>query len=99
MLDPENIAATYRTRLNHMGLAGLSGHLQAGHLQAALSTTAGWHFKTRLLRRSWHALGTDLLHVLPVEDNAERKLDGLVTKILKSANFPHDQPYLQKVRY
>lgn len=52
-----------------MGLASLSGHLQA-----ALSATAGWHFKqARLLRRSWHALGTDLLHMLPVEDKIKLK--------------------------
>lgn len=51
-----------------MGLAGLSGHLQA-----ALSTTAGWHFKQAgLLRRSWHALGTDLLHMLPVENKSDK---------------------------
>lgn len=53
--------------LNNMGLAGLSGHLQA-----AFSATAGWHFQQAgLLHRSRHALGTDLLHVLPVEDKAD----------------------------
>ena len=57
----------YIMGLNNMGLAGLSGHLQA-----AFSATAGWHFQQAgLLHRSWHALGTDLLHLLPVEDNAD----------------------------
>jgi len=61
MLDLGNTAVMYRMCLNHMGLAGLSGHLQA-----ALSATAGWHFKQAgLLHRSWQALGTDLLHMLP----------------------------------
>lgn len=88
MLDLENTAVMYSMCLNHMGLAGLSGHLQA-----ALSATAGWHFKlARLLCRSWHALRTDLLHMLPVEDNAEKKLDSLGTQdALKPANFPNDQ--------
>lgn len=50
-----------------MGLARLSGHIQA-----AFSATIGWHFKqARLLCRSRHALGGDLLHILPVEDNAD----------------------------
>lgn len=58
----------YSMFLNHIGMAGLSGHLQA-----ALSTTAGRHFKqARFLHRRWNALGTDLLHMLPVEDNGEK---------------------------
>lgn len=49
--------------LNHMGMAGLSGHLQA-----ALSTTAGWHFRqARSLCWRGNALQTDLLHMLPGE--------------------------------
>ena len=68
MLDQENIAVMYGMRLHHRGLAGLSGHLQA-----ALSSTAGRHLQQGgLLRRSWHALGTDLLHVLPVGDETEK---------------------------
>ena len=68
MLDLGNTAVMYKMCLNHMGLAGLSGHLQA-----ALSATAGWHFKQAgLLRRSWQALGTDLLHMLPAEENTGR---------------------------
>lgn len=52
-----------------MGLAGLSGHLQA-----ALTAAAGWHFKQAgLLRRSWQALGTDLLHLLPGKERREEK--------------------------
>ena len=68
MLDLENITVLmYRMCLNHVSLAGLRGHLQA-----ALSTAAGGHFKQAgLLRRSRHALGADLLHVLPAEDEAE----------------------------
>ena len=54
-------------RLNHVGLAGLSRNLQA-----ALSATARWHLKrVKLVNGSRHALGTDVLHVLPVEDNAD----------------------------
>lgn len=57
----------YRMCLNHVGLAGLSGQLQA-----ALTTAAGWHFKQAgLLGRSRHALGVDLLHVLPAGHNEE----------------------------
>lgn len=68
MLDLGNTAVMYRMCLNHMGLAGL-----CGHLQAALSATAGWHFKQAgLLRRSWQALGTDLLHMLPGQDHTGR---------------------------
>lgn len=68
MLDLENTAVMYSMCLNHMGLARLSGHLQVG-----LSAAAGWHFKlARLLCRSWHALGTDLLHMLPVEDKVDK---------------------------
>lgn len=53
-----------------MGLTGLSGHIQA-----ALSATTGWHFKqARLLCRSKHASGRDLLHVLPVKNNTDEKL-------------------------
>jgi len=63
----KNTAVMYSRCLNHMGLAGLSGHLQA-----ALPTAAGWHFKqAALLRRSRKALGTDLLHSLPGENNAD----------------------------
>lgn len=61
MLDLKRSVVLYSMRLNHVGLAGF-----CGHLQAALSAAAGWHFKqARLLRRSWHALGTDLLHLMP----------------------------------
>lgn len=57
----------YSMCLNHVGLAGLSGQLQV-----ALSTAASWHIQhTGLLRRRWQALGTDPLHLLPGEDDAD----------------------------
>lgn len=52
-----------------MGLARLSGHLQA-----ALSPAAGWHLeRAGLLGGRRQALGADLLHVLP---GGERKHAG-----------------------
>lgn len=60
-----NITNVLATRLNHMGLAGLGGQIQA-----ALQATTGWHFKqARLLCRSKDALGRALLHILPVKNN------------------------------
>lgn len=83
MLDLKRSVVLYSMRLNHVGLAGF-----CGHLQAALSAAAGWHFKqARLLRRSWHALGTDLLHLMPVENRSKLRLSRTQEK-LKPANVP-----------
>lgn len=50
--------------LNNIALARLSGNLHV-----VPSATAGWKFKQAgLLCESRHALGADLLHVLPAED-------------------------------